>query len=167
MVSIMEATPSQFEAARAHKARLARIAGRAIMPKTVQPMAVVICEPEPVVALAPVEPEPTPLHAFHVPWNEDRVITVDMIKATVCREFGVTKVEIEAARRTIKIVRPRQVAMYLARELTTRSLPDIARRFGRRDHTTAIHSANKISQLMAADPVFAARVNAIRESLVA
>ena len=58
-------------------------------------------------------------------------------------------------RRNRAIARPRQAAMWLAKQLTTRSLPDIGRRFGGRDHTTVLHAVRRIEELKAGDPVLA------------
>jgi chromosomal replication initiator protein len=63
------------------------------------------------------------------------------------------------------VARPRQVAMYLAKQLTSRSLPEIGKRFGNRDHTTVLHAVNKITELMQEDPTFAEDVSLLRKML--
>jgi len=63
------------------------------------------------------------------------------------------------------VARPRQVAMFLARELTSRSLPDIGRRFGGRDHTTVLHACRRIEALCKSDPVFQQEVEFLRKVL--
>lgn len=73
-----------------------------------------------------------------------RLITVDFIQRCVAEEFGISLHEIKTRRRNKQIVLPRQVAMYLARELTELSLPEIGNSFGGKDHTTVLHSYNKI-----------------------
>ncbi len=73
-----------------------------------------------------------------------RLITVDFIQRCVAEEFGVSLHELKTKRRTKTIVVPRQVAMYLSRELTELSLPEIGDYFGGKDHTTVLHSYNKI-----------------------
>ena len=73
--------------------------------------------------------------------------------------------ELHSARRARRVARPRQVAMYLARELTTRSLPDIGRRFGGRDHTTVLHACRRIEALCKTDPVFQQEVDFLRKVL--
>jgi len=84
----------------------------------------------------------------------ERRVTVDEIQKTVARRFNVKVADIVSKRRTQSVVRPRHVAMYLAKTLTTRSLPDIGRRFGKRDHSTVIHAVRKISDLIeAGDPI--------------
>ena len=70
-----------------------------------------------------------------------------------------------SARRARAIARPRQVAMYLAKQLTSRSLPEIGRKFGNRDHTTVMHAVSRIAELMAADPAFAEDVELLRRML--
>ncbi|MEE2526730.1 chromosomal replication initiator protein DnaA [Hyphobacterium sp. HN65] len=84
----------------------------------------------------------------------ERRVTVDLIQKTVADRFGVKVSDILSKRRTKTVVKPRHVAMYLAKTMTTRSLPDIGRRFGDRDHSTVIHAVNKITDMIAAgDPV--------------
>lgn len=80
--------------------------------------------------------------------------------------YGVRVFDIEGQRRYRTISRPRQVAMYLARELTKHSLPEIGHRIGHRDHTTILHGASKIERLIAAGDPVADDVNAIRARLV-
>ncbi len=81
----------------------------------------------------------------------DALPTVDAVKRVVCRHFGISHKEIMSSRRMQKVVRPRQIAMYLCREKTTRSTPDIGRMFGGRDHTTVLHAIQKITELMLTD----------------
>lgn len=81
-------------------------------------------------------------------------LTVDRIQRAVCEEFGVTLTDMVSKRRARQIARPRQVAMYLSKKLTKRSLPDIGRRFGGRDHTTVMHAVKRIDELRADDVDF-------------
>jgi hypothetical protein len=69
---------------------------------------------------------------------------IELIQQVVARYFGISKLDMISQRRTKDIVRPRQIAMYLAKALTGKSLPEIGRRFGGRDHTTVLHAINKI-----------------------
>lgn len=86
--------------------------------------------------------------------NAEKRLTVDDIQKAVAGHYGVTPADICSKRRTQSVVRPRHVAMYLAKTMTTRSLPDIGRRFGGRDHSTVIHAVNKVAALLdAGDPV--------------
>ena len=80
--------------------------------------------------------------------SAEKRLTVDEIQKAVATHFGVTTTDICSKRRTQSVVRPRHVAMYLAKALTTRSLPDIGRRFGGRDHSTVIHAVNKITAMI-------------------
>ena len=66
------------------------------------------------------------------------------IQRMVARQYNVSRADLLSSRRTANVVRPRQVAMYLAKTLTLRSLPEIGRRFGGRDHTTVLHAVRKI-----------------------
>ncbi|HJM60139.1 MAG TPA: helix-turn-helix domain-containing protein, partial [Alphaproteobacteria bacterium] len=72
-----------------------------------------------------------------------------------------------SARRAQMVARPRQVAMYLAKQLTQRSLPEIGRKFGNRDHTTVMHAVRKIDQLSQSDAGFAEDVELLRRMLEA
>ena len=71
----------------------------------------------------------------------------------------------DAARRARQVARPRQVAMYLAKQLTTRSLPEIGRKFGGRDHTTVMHAVRKIDELRREDAGLAEDIELLRRSL--
>lgn len=70
-----------------------------------------------------------------------------------------------SSRRARNVARPRQVAMYLAKQLTARSLPEIGRKFGGRDHTTVMHAVKKVDELIAEDPSFAQDVEVLRRTL--
>ncbi|WP_323760673.1 chromosomal replication initiator protein DnaA [Maricaulis sp.] len=86
--------------------------------------------------------------------SSERRLTVDEIQKVVATHFGITTADICSKRRTQVVVRPRHIAMYLAKTLTTRSLPDIGRRFGGRDHSTVIHAVSKVTAMIdAGDPV--------------
>lgn len=82
----------------------------------------------------------------------ERRVTVDEIQKAAAEHFGMTQADLISERRTRAVARPRQAAMWLAKQLTTRSLPDIGRRFGGRDHTTVIHAVRRIEELRAGDP---------------
>jgi chromosomal replication initiator protein len=73
--------------------------------------------------------------------------------------------DLESPNRSRSIVRPRQIAMYLARLLTPRSYPEIGRRFGNRDHTTVMHAVETIQRLTSIDPTFAEEVERLRLSI--
>jgi chromosomal replication initiator protein len=85
------------------------------------------------------------------PQGESVQISIDRIQELVCERFGVTHDELTGDRRSQNIVYPRQVAMYLSRELTDSSLPKIGKEFGGRDHTTVIHATSKIARLIRED----------------
>lgn len=92
-------------------------------------------------------------------------IPVAVIQEAVARSFNVSVRDILSARRTANVVLPRQLAMYLARHLTRRSLPDIGRCFGDRDHTTVIHAVRKVDRLAVTDSALAARIDRLRREL--
>jgi chromosomal replication initiator protein len=81
-----------------------------------------------------------------------RRISIDEIQGKVSDHYRIRKAEMTSARRAREVARPRQVAMYLSKQLTPRSLPEIGRRFGGRDHTTVIHAVRQIEKLRAQDP---------------
>lgn len=83
--------------------------------------------------------------------GEPKRIRIEEIQRIVARHYNVSKQDLLSNRRTRTIVKPRQVAMYLAKMLTPRSLPEIGRRFGGRDHTTVLHAVRKIEDLVGAD----------------
>ena len=85
------------------------------------------------------------------PQGEAAVVSIVRIQELVCDRFGVTLVELKSERRSQSIVYPRQVAMYLSRELTDSSLPKIGKHFGGRDHTTVIHATSKIARMIKED----------------
>ncbi|HVG99804.1 MAG TPA: chromosomal replication initiator protein DnaA [Miltoncostaeaceae bacterium] len=82
---------------------------------------------------------------------EDGLLSIDLIQGEVCRYYSVTHAELTGDKRTRRIVRPRQVAMYLSRELTDASLPAIGRAFGDRDHTTVMYAVQKVADQMAGE----------------
>ena len=91
--------------------------------------------------------------------------TVDKIQRAVCKQFGISLDEMMSKRRARAIARPRQVAMYLSKIMTTRSLPDIGRRFGGRDHTTVIHAVKRIEALRAEDSHLNMQIDQVSETL--
>jgi len=85
------------------------------------------------------------------PQGEVRQVTIERIQELVSERFSLSLEELCGDRRSQNIVYPRQVAMYLSRELTDSSLPKIGREFGGRDHTTVIHATSKIARLIRED----------------
>jgi chromosomal replication initiator protein len=81
----------------------------------------------------------------------DRKVSIDEIQRKVAEHYNVKLAEMIGPKRHRTIARPRQVAMYLCKMLTTRSLPEIGRRFGGRDHTTILHGVKKVEELMSTD----------------
>jgi chromosomal replication initiator protein len=82
----------------------------------------------------------------------DRPLLMEEIQKRVCEHFNLKLSDMQSPRRAREVARPRQIAMYLCKQLTTRSLPEIGRKFGGRDHTTVIHAVRKIDELRKADP---------------
>jgi chromosomal replication initiator protein len=96
--------------------------------------------------------------------NERRV-TIDEIQRRVAEHFNMKMAEMTSSRRARVVARPRQVAMYLAKQLTQRSLPEIGRKFGGRDHTTVMHAVRKIEELMVSDRALAEDVDLLHRML--
>ena len=93
-------------------------------------------------------------------------ITIDNIQTLVCKYFKISKNEMLSSRRSRYLVRPRQVAIYLSKILTTKSLPEIGRRFANRDHTTVIHAVKTITRLFEQDDEMKKNVNQIKSLLL-
>ncbi len=96
-----------------------------------------------------------------------RRVTIDDIQRAVSTHFEVKQLDLVSARRAQAIARPRQVAMYLAKKLTTRSLPEIGRKFGNRDHSTVIHAVRRIEDLRGTDREIDGAVRTLMRSLEA
>ena len=84
-------------------------------------------------------------------FNQAKIVTVDKIQNTVSNYFNISLNDMLSQRRSRPLARPRQIAMFLAKRLTTRSLPEIGRRFANRDHTTVIHAVKTITKLSEKD----------------
>ena len=97
----------------------------------------------------------------------DRRVTIEEIQKRVSEHFNVRVTDMHSARRARAVARPRQVAMYLSKQLTARSLPEIGRKFGGRDHTTVMHAVRKIEELKSLDPGFSEDVELLRRMLEA
>jgi chromosomal replication initiator protein len=94
--------------------------------------------------------------------REPRRIRIEDIQKVVAGHFNVSKHDLLSARRTRAIVRPRQIAMYLAKTMTPRSFPEIGKRFGGRDHTTVLHAVRKVEELMSADAALAQELELLK-----
>ena len=99
-------------------------------------------------------------------FNQIRVITVDKIQNVVSNYFNIPLSEMLSQRRSRPLARPRQIAMYLAKKMTARSLPEIGRRFANRDHTTVIHAVKTISRLSEQDDEMKKNINQIKSLLL-
>ncbi|HSV03636.1 MAG TPA: chromosomal replication initiator protein DnaA [Phenylobacterium sp.] len=100
----------------------------------------------------------------HLSCNERRV-TVDMIQKLVAEHYSLKQADLISERRARAVARPRQVAMWIAKQVTTRSLPDIGRRFGGRDHTTVLHAVRRIEALKAEDAGMARDIDVLLRKL--
>ncbi len=97
--------------------------------------------------------------------REPRRIRIEDIQKVVASHFNVSKHDLLSARRTRAIVRPRQIAMYLAKTMTPRSFPEIGKRFGGRDHTTVLHAVRKVEELAAADEALKQEIELLRRMI--
>ena len=125
-------------------------------------------EPDPPAEVVAVEFPPFPFPPMKAPWfsiegvRATAPLRVSEIQEVVCAAYSVDIVDVTSARRTARVVQPRQVAMYLAKVLTGRSLPEIGRRFGGRDHTTVLHAVRKIEDLSGNDNTLAQELELLR-----
>jgi len=99
-------------------------------------------------------------------FNQAKIITVDKIQNTVANFFNIPLAEMLSQRRSRPLARPRQIAMYLAKKMTTRSLPEIGRRFANRDHTTVIHAVKTITRLSEKDDEMKKNIEQLRSLLL-
>lgn len=164
-------TPTQIELHNAHKARLQRIAQAAarLNPKTDKEYSAALNAEENKDEWADRQIR------YHKPFwfsvtsackiTKKGLPTIRSIQRTTCDVFDVNLHDILSSRRTLPLIIPRQVSMYLAKEMTLLSYPRIARATGDRDHTTAMHAHRKIAKLLQSDGMLAARVAEIRERL--
>ena len=97
----------------------------------------------------------------------DRKVTIEEIQKKVAEHYNIKIGDMHSPRRARAVARPRQIAMYLSKQLTARSLPDIGRRFGGRDHTTVMHAVKKVEELRSIDSEFAEDVELLRRMLEA
>jgi hypothetical protein len=137
--------------------------------------------PEALAEVVRVEFPPLPFSPMKRPWfsivgvRAPAPLRMSEIQIVICEAFGCDLMELNATRRTARIVRARQVGMYLAKVLTGRSLPEIGRRFGGRDHTTVLHAVRKIAAKVEFapetpelfDPELSDFVNALRSDIEA
>jgi chromosomal replication initiator protein len=96
----------------------------------------------------------------------ENYVTIENIKKTVCDYFKINVSEMLSQRRSRYLVRPRQIAMYLTKNLTSKSLPDIGREFSGRDHTTVIHSVKTIDKLKARDEEISKAIEKLKNKIL-
>jgi chromosomal replication initiator protein len=99
-------------------------------------------------------------------FNQAKVITVDKIQNKVSNYYNISLTEMLSQRRSRPLARPRQIAMYLSKKMTTRSLPEIGRRFANRDHTTVIHAVKTITRLSEKDEEMKKNISHIKALLL-
>ncbi|MDR1289288.1 MAG: chromosomal replication initiator protein DnaA [Holosporales bacterium] len=97
--------------------------------------------------------------------TNEKIITIDFIQKKVCEYYGVKLSDLTSARRHKAVTTARQIAMYLCKDLTSRSLPDIGKNFGGKDHSTVIHAIKKVKDLMANDKAFNADLEILKKTL--
>ena len=97
--------------------------------------------------------------------SDPKKVKIEDIQKLVANHYNVTRADLLSSRRTASVVRPRQIAMFLSKVLTPRSLPEIGRRFGGRDHTTVLHAVRKIEGLSATDRGLAQDIDYLKRML--
>ena len=145
-----------------HKARLYRMGGQPKPKPAYTPPAPVI---------KPIDPEPyyAGMWFYNLVTHAGKplAIRIEDIQIAVCRHYRISRHDMISGRRTANIVFPRQVAYYLSKKLTLRSLPEIGRRFGGKDHTTVLHGIRKIEALEALmDTDTMGQISAIKAELL-
>ena len=149
-----------------HKARLARFAEAATKHNTV-PFEITV--PRKPVETAPALPPISDEHikeAHEILRRKGFLSQVEVVQRVVLAKYPhVTMADLKSNRRSMKVVLPRQIGMYLCKELTNKSYPDIGRRFGGRDHTTVLHAVKKIARMVRENEVFAQFIDSMREMI--
>jgi len=97
--------------------------------------------------------------------SRERHVTIDIIQKEVAQHFNIKVADMSSPRRARTVARPRQIAMYLSKQLTPRSLPEIGRKFGGRDHTTVMHAVKKVEELIQNDTDFAEEIDMLHRML--
>ena len=98
--------------------------------------------------------------------SNNRRVTVEDIQKQVASYYNIRTADMFSARRSRTVARPRQIAMYLSKDLTTFSYPEIGRRFGGRDHTTIMHAVRKVGELLRDDAEIADDISTLKANLV-
>ena len=98
--------------------------------------------------------------------REPKRVKIEDIQKLVANHYQVSRADILSSRRTATVVRPRQIAMYLSKVLTLRSLPEIGRRFGGRDHTTVLHAVRKIEGLCVKETALSEEIELLKRMLL-
>jgi len=164
-------TPTQIECMERHKRFCAAIKAKAhelehhgetSEPAQAHPVEVIepsAVEPE----LPPVEPKPLWFGIeAEIPIPRNSILIIQKI---VCARFNIGVREMIGPRRQLYLIKPRHIAMYICDKVTGKSYPEIGRRFGGRDHSTAIHASQKIAAIMAVDAEFAALVDSLSDEV--
>ena len=99
-------------------------------------------------------------------YKNSKITTIEKIQNVTSNFYSISLEEMLSQRRSRPLARPRQIAMYLAKKLTTRSLPEIGRKFANRDHTTVIHAVKKIDELIRKDNEIDRYITEIKKKLV-
>lgn len=97
--------------------------------------------------------------------REPKRVKIEDIQKRVAAHFNVSRADLLSLRRTAAVVMPRQIAMFLAKSLTLRSLPEIGRRFGGRDHTTVLHAVRKIDNLVNTNAALREEIDLLKQQL--
>lgn len=157
----------QADAARARQLRMS-ISLKATSSPTIAPVA---STPPSFPTQPKAQPaSPIPSELFAEAWElidgqHSRYPTVMDVQRAAIRYFRISQADLASPRRDHAVMRPRQIAMYVAKKLTLRSLPEIGRRFGDRDHTTVLHAVRQIDRLIDVDPRIATDVSNLKQMI--
>lgn len=165
-------SPTEMQIHARHKAFHAAIARRAAeltrkpvpMPAAPKPIPELVPATSATSATLPPIPNELMAEAVEMVFGEWRG-SILKIQLAVCKEFGLTMTDLCSERRVMKIVRPRQYAIYICNKLTKHPISEITRRFGKRDHSTGIWAVERTEQMMASDPVLRERIDTLMRSL--
>jgi Bacterial dnaA protein helix-turn-helix len=151
------------------KARLLRLGFGPKLPSAPLPEPPAIeppCEPEPI-TVAPEIPNERDWLIIATPDRDfvEYPLLVHEVQRLVAKHFKIKRADLLSPRRTMDCTLPRQIAMYLAKKATLRSLPEIGRRFGGRDHTTVLHAIRKIERLRRSSAEFDAQIKELEKGL--
>lgn len=164
-VTLTKTQREAHERSRAFRERIATLALK-LQVQMEAPVPKIVVKPK----LETEQPAPKPLWFAMVPepgepLPQRETPSIADIQRVICQRYNITKNDLLSVCREWRVAHPRQIAMYLCRDLTPKSLPEIGRRFGKRDHSTAHHAYHKVRNKIASDEAFAVEIAKLKERL--